>query len=269
MITELSRYNEVSGVEAPLNYIAPDCDGAIMYEFERTESTLRHVPHVMPIANARLSATSLDREGYQLVSIAGDVDFTDAATVEREYFPRIEALMKRLLGASEVIVFGPALRSDDGEQVQAPARGVHVDFDEKTTRNFVRQFRPETADRLLAKRFVLANVWLAVKPVERTPLALCDARSIAPEDLRVGLVGTMSDDPDFEPWSGYNFIHNPAHRWSYFPHMQPGEAIVFKLCDSRRDVPQLTAHTAFDDPTSPPDAPFRYSFEVRTISFID
>jgi hypothetical protein len=30
----------------------------------------------------------------------------------------------------------------------------------------------------------------------------------------------------------------------------------------------LTGHTAFDDPTSAPDAPARESIEIRTISFI-
>ncbi len=33
--------------------------------------------------------------------------------------------------------------------------------------------------------------------------------------------------------------------------------------------PHTTAHTAFEDPTSSPDAAPRISHEIRTISFID
>ncbi len=50
--------------------------------------------------------------------------------------------------------------------------------------------------------------------------------------------------------------------------MQPDEVLAFKLFDSDRSRVQLTGHTAFDDPTSAPDAPARESIEIRTISFI-
>ena len=53
--------------------------------------------------------------------------------------------------------------------------------------------------------------------------------------------------------AGYNLAHNPNHRWCYVPSMRPEEALVFKLCDTDEDRVQWSAHTAFDDPTSPPD----------------
>ena len=37
----------------------------------------------------------------------------------------------------------------------------------------------------------------------------------------------------------------------------------------RRDVARFTLHSAFEDPTSPPDAPPRESIEFRTIAFFD
>ena len=66
----------------------------------------------------------------------------------------------------------------------------------------------------------------------------------------------------------YHCGFNPQHRWYYFPHMQRNEAVVFKTFDSSKDGrARWTAHTAFDDPTSPPDAPPRESIEMRTLAF--
>jgi len=52
------------------------------------------------------------------------------------------------------------------------------------------------------------------------------------------------------------------------PRMQPHEILAFKLFDSDAARVQWTGHTAFDDPTAPPDAPPRESIEIRTISFL-
>jgi hypothetical protein len=66
----------------------------------------------------------------------------------------------------------------------------------------------------------------------------------------------------------YHCAYNPEHRWYYFPNMQRHEAVVFKTFDSIKDGrARWTAHTAFDDPTSPPDAPPRESIEMRTLAF--
>jgi hypothetical protein len=50
--------------------------------------------------------------------------------------------------------------------------------------------------------------------------------------------------------------------------MQRDEALLLKCYDSAADGrARWTAHTAFDDPTSPPDAAPRESIEARTIAF--
>jgi hypothetical protein len=52
--------------------------------------------------------------------------------------------------------------------------------------------------------------------------------------------------------------------------MQKDEAILIKGYDSVDDGrARFTLHTAFDDPTSPPDAAPRQSIEVRTLVFFD
>jgi hypothetical protein len=50
--------------------------------------------------------------------------------------------------------------------------------------------------------------------------------------------------------------------------MQPDEVVLLKCYDSARDGrARFTAHTAFDDPTTPPGAPHRESIVVRTLVF--
>lgn len=59
-------------------------------------------------------------------------------------------------------------------------------------------------------------------------------------------------------------IHDPNHRWIYFPEMQPNESLLLKIQDSRRDGRTRThAHAAFRDPRGKAGA-HRASIEVRT-----
>jgi hypothetical protein len=99
--------------------------------------------------------------------------------------------------------------------------------------------------------------------VFQTPLAVCDARTIVSSDL-------LPSDLVYPDWTGetYSVAFNPRHRWYWYPHQLPSEATLLKIYDSAAHGPaRLTAHTAFDDPTSPPNAPPRRSIEVRAIVF--
>jgi hypothetical protein len=49
--------------------------------------------------------------------------------------------------------------------------------------------------------------------------------------------------------------------------MRADEAMLIKCFDSEPGRARFTAHTAFDDPTSLPDAAPRESIEVRTLVF--
>ena len=52
--------------------------------------------------------------------------------------------------------------------------------------------------------------------------------------------------------------------------MRPDEAIVFKVYDSEKDGrARFTAHTSFNDPTSPAGEPPRQSIEMRAFAFFD
>jgi hypothetical protein len=94
-------------------------------------------------------------------------------------------------------------------------------------------------------------------------LALCDAGSIAPQDLVAG-------DLVYRDRTGetYAVTYNRDHQWYYFPQMHRNEAIFIKCFDSAEDgTARFAVHTGFDDPTSPIDAPPRESIELRTFVF--
>lgn len=265
--------NRFGGVEAPITYTSRGSGSAVLYEFERESSTLRFEHHLLPITDARPMAgiLSLDQHGFVLAQQDTAVDdFYDPEQVRRIYFPEIEQLVKALTGAETVLVFGEAVRSEGPEARtdRLPARNAHVDFNEATVRRFVQMMvEPGKAARLLQQRFALINLWRPIRPVEKVPLAVCDATTVSEGDLILGEIGHKPGEEPPIKMEGYNIAFNPAHQWYYFSDMQPEELIVFKLCDSDTDRVQWTAHTAFDDPTSRADAPARESIEVRTIAF--
>jgi hypothetical protein len=64
------------------------------------------------------------------------------------------------------------------------------------------------------------------------------------------------------------FLYNPKHCWYYFPRMERNEAILLKCYDSKDDGrARFTAHTSFEDPSSPSNASPRESIEVRALVF--
>ncbi|AVK11046.1 hypothetical protein CF510_31267 [Pseudomonas aeruginosa PADK2_CF510] len=94
---------------------------------------------------------------------------------------------------------------------------------------------------------------------------MLDARSLAFDDL-------VASDLVYRDKVGetYSVKPNPEHRWYYYPHLLPEEALLLKIYDSREDAQaRLGAHTAFDDPCTPADAPPRQSIELRCLLFFD
>jgi hypothetical protein len=77
----------------------------------------------------------------------------------------------------------------------------------------------------------------------------------------------VASDVRYETRTGeiYLAAHSPAHRWFYFPEMEPSEALVFKQYDSDPRAPRFVPHAAFDHPETPDDAPLRQSIEARVL----
>jgi len=232
----------------------------------------RSDPHRVVVRNGRLEADrfALERNGFRFVRHHTEVvDFFDEAEVRRVYYPEMEALVKAESGAARVAVFDHTLRTADDElretqKIRDVVRRVHNDYTEWSGPQRVRTFLPNEAEDLLGRRFAVIQVWRPIRrPVESWPLAIADAQTISPENLVV----TERRYPD-RIGQTYAIAYNPAHRWYWFPRMRPDEALVFKTYESLKEgCARWTAHTAFEDPTTPPGAPPRESIEIRTLAF--
>jgi hypothetical protein len=185
------------------------------------------------------------------------------------YYAEVEAALRARTGAEKVVVFDHTLRDSDAipgrDTLREPVRRVHDDQTfASAPRRVPRHLPPDEAQARLKRRFAIVNFWRPVgAPVEQAPLALCDARSIAPPDL-------LPSDLVYPDWTGetYSFAWSPIRRWYWFPRQTPDEVLLIKVYDSSTDgTARLTAHTAFDDPTSSADAAPRRSIEVRALVF--
>jgi hypothetical protein len=263
-------------IETTLNYIVDD--GTKVFTIVATpggsdaRSGGTPDPRRITLHNGRLHANgfALDRNGFRFVRHDTKMaDFYDEDEIKRVYYPEMEALIKAQSGAKRVVVFDHTLRTADKEmreakQIREVVSRVHNDYTEWSAPQRVRDILPDEAEELLKRRFAIIQVWRPIRlPVETFPLAMADAQTLAPSDMIIserrapGRIGQT-----------YAIKFNPAHKWYWFPRMRREEAYVFKVFDSEKDGrARWTAHTAFVDPTSPPNAHPRESIEIRTMAF--
>ncbi|MCG8425610.1 MAG: methyltransferase [Proteobacteria bacterium] len=266
-------------VEAPLKYLV-DAKSVPVYipsvgGGDTSVQEGNYLWQPMAIRNGRAQAEdfSLDREGFILTAHPSAVgDFYDNGEIAAVYEAELKALVGNATGAAQVEIFDHTQRAasldvQKARLIREPSFLVHNDY---TVRSGPKRLRdhfsdtPEKAEALLSRRFAIVNVWRSIRGTVRTsPLALCDASSVAPEDLvsvkrpskdRIGEIQQVA--------------YNPAHRWYYFPDMEMNEAVLIKTYDSATDGrARFTIHTAFDDPAAPADAPLRESIESRCFAF--
>lgn len=218
---------------------------------------------------------SVDCEGFELKPfLAGGSrfdQFDDDAAIHARFYPQVIDFVKRHTGANRVVVFDHTIRkrlpADLSQQttVQRPAvLLVHSDYTVKSGPQRVRDILPEEADALLQRRVAFFNVWKPLyQRVEELPLAMCDATTHAPDDM-------LRMDLKYRERTGEIYVmrHADSHRWYYFPQMEADQALLLKTYDSETDGrARFMGHSAFEDPTTPPDAPKRESIEVRTMAF--
>lgn len=217
----------------------------------------------MPLTDGRTEPPTLDSEGFALVGLP-------AAAESPDYAGSVAALVKAHTGADAVVISAPGVKRFSERSPSAgtgnnsmPARFAHVDISDATAADF----SARSASRAY-RRAAHYNIWRVLSaPPQDVPLAVCDARSWASEDLI--LADAIFDEPDKPLWSfeGLVVAHNPAHRWVWFPDMTPDEAIIFKTHDSDSNAPHCVPHVAFDDPACPADASPRASIEMRAIAY--
>ena len=257
-----------------------------------------------------------DANGFELVNaplVEQGIEFLDQESVVHAYYEQCAQLVTEHTGA-RVYPFDHNIRSASGkragkrlvggQQVQDPLHFVHGDYTLTSAPQRLRDLsRPPTGNDTLCSmlqvgetlidqedvervlnggRFSIINVWrnIADTPVLVHPLALCDSRSVASQDLVVFEI-------HYQHRVGENYFarYAPAHRWYYYPHMTRAEVLLIKQWDSagafassngkvadaaETDTPStFSFHSAFEQRPEPPDGPDRWSIEVRCMVIYD
>ena len=266
-------------LRAKFNYVVPMSRPAVRYidwpEMEHLAVEPEYEDREMTVLDGRplRDTFELDQQGFVFVDHATQVkNFADEDERRRVYNPEVEALIKKCSGASDVVVFDHTIRITDDESqrvegARPTVKGVHNDYTERSAPVRLREIVGDAeAQRRMKKRWAIVQVWRPIRgPVLIDPLGICDGRSIPQKNfIRV------ERRYKYRTGEVYHIAYDAAHRWYWFPKMTRDEALVFKVFDSdTAKASRFTAHSAFDDPNTPPDAPPRESIETRTFAFFD
>jgi hypothetical protein len=223
----------------------------------------------------------LDVQGFELLDHSSAVEnFTAPAELESHYVPEICRFVQEKLGADQVLSRGWELRRSVAPAehgAQPPAAGVHVDYAPDHVAGMVaRAYARHFPDGPGFRRAVVTSAWRVFSPPPQDwPLALCDFRTLAPEDgapTTAYFVDTLPEDP-FGPVEhlkpagrSWKIRSDPAHEWWYFPGMTRDEVLLIKLGDTDDTVAWAAPHAAVKDPAVQGAAP-RHSIEFRTFAY--
>jgi hypothetical protein len=233
-------------------------------------------PRQLPVFSGweRANSFSLDREGFSLREFHSPFDrWDDDDAIRAQLYGDVTEFVKREVGAKRAIIFDHTIRaqsnvkqmrSEHSTSRRAPVMRIHCDYTPTSGPLRVRQLLPNEADELLQHRVAFYNFWKPLRrTVEERPLAMCDVTTSTEQDF-------ITEKLHYRDRDGEIFVmrYSPQHRWWYFPRMTPDHAIMLKTYESETDGrARFVGHTAFEDPTTPPDAPMRESIEIRTMAF--
>jgi hypothetical protein len=259
------NYTEDNGI--PPDYYFYDPDPSIELNPPGTDHREVKIYNGWPNVNE----FSLDREGFELKPIDNSFDqFDDGDAIEKSFYPLIVEFVKQHTGANRVKVFDHTIRKPmspelkDQTEIQRPTvQLAHSDYTPKSGPQRVRELFPDEAEQLLKRRVAFFNVWKPLyRTVEEFPLAMIDDTTAAAED-KIIMELKYSD----RTGEIYVMRYSPEHRWIYFPKMNPDQALLLKTYESDPGRSSSMGHSAFEDPTSPENAPTRESIEIRTMAF--
>lgn len=278
--THLNGNSSPSSVRATFNYTKDVDQLTELYFYECDAAKNIHEPgdspHEMAVTDGwhRAASFSIDNEGFSLEDFKTSYDkWQDDEAVRASFYPEVVEMLKEKTGAKRILVFdhtirtnanaGKKLTDEKNTSQRTPVMLVHCDYTAESGPTRVRQLLQDEAEELLSRRVAFLNVWKPINVVEERPLAMCDTTSTTPEDF-------FKLHLRYRDRNGENYVmrYSPNHKWWYFPKMTPEKVILLKTYDSETDGrARFVGHTAFEDPTSLPDAPTRESIEIRTIAF--
>lgn len=162
-------------------------------------------PRSMRVHDMRDISTQLDIQGFQLITdIQSKHDFSDKDYITTQVYAETQDIIRRATGAAKVHCYSHLVRDTPPEAVRAlvedkdvsddattsglrvPSPMAHIDHSAAGSLEVVRDnLSAEDAARLQAsgKRWAIVNLWRPIKPVQRDPLCVCDARTVEEGDL--------------------------------------------------------------------------------------
>ena len=265
--------------QAVLRYLVPGDEKPIYYASVGGADAQLNIPNaefeekLVNISDARHQSVpaSLDKEGFSLRSHTSAIsDFYKLTDHQQEYEEELRDLVLPLVEGNNLLIFDHTLRSDSAairseHNTREPASVVHNDYTEASAKKRMLTLLPsKEAEHLQTERFAIINVWRSISgPVIQSPLTCCDASTLVDTDFVASERRAKDRVGELELVS-----FSPVHRWYYYPEMTMTEVLLIKTFDSAQDGRACrSAHTAFDNPLAPLDAPPRESMESRMLIF--
>jgi hypothetical protein len=229
-------------------------------------------------ARAIREELDLEQQGFRLVDHKSSVThLRTPEAIDAIYHREVGGLIREISGADFVLPYRRYMQlrlsqrapGENGNEFTRPAGFVHMDFTQKSFRDFIRWVQEtEGVEPGEYSRVVFYQTWRALSaPPQDFPIALTDGRSVKPGNYVIMdnyITSEMSGDNVVETRLGKA---DPDDRWYYFSNMRVDELLVFKGNDTRFGDTQSVLHTGFDNTAAEPNAIPRESLEARFFAF--
>ncbi|KAE9379413.1 hypothetical protein N431DRAFT_397764 [Stipitochalara longipes BDJ] len=221
-------------------------------------------------------APKIGISGFEVLSHQSKFSRFDQADDVFQYVSETEELLRERMDAVYVKCYDSRLRKNvmfqrtqldlnDPLLTEGPARGAHNDITYSSGPIVINRYLPEDVQKKFLRpgyRIRIVNTWRTLNPVlEDRPLALCDSRSVDPDDL-------VAADRIIPAHVGevYYLTHNPNHRWFWLARQTPREPFAFVMYDTKAgNHARFCPHVSFVNPLASEGAAPRESIETRSI----
>jgi len=261
--TLLYFYGPPKDGSKPHNYVEDPPAGQPKMNFQSVAT-----PVTLNDVRGRENHFTLDNNAFEALGgfSSQEKDFTDDEHIKQVYYPEVENLLKENVpGVYKVVLFDHTIRRAQPNAHRAPVTRVHIDQTPWSAEERVKLHCPDEADKLLAGRYRIINVWRPLNgPVVSHPLAVADSSTVQDEDL----VPVEHRYPNRRGETAA-VAHRENQDWYYWSGMTNEERLLLKCFDSDEELGRKgrVPHTAFVDPRTPEGAPGRESIEVRALVF--
>jgi hypothetical protein len=276
-------------ISAEISYVKGDLERVVFSSATRALDNQTTELRRVQVRNGRAvqEPVSLHREGFEIADAPSHVvrerrDELIAANltpnesrpqVNQDYWDELVPLLTRVSGAREVFPqHGTTVRFSARSPQRnwtTPAKYAHIDYEADEVARLMQETLDVTGRQVRPhRRHMLLQAWrVLTDPPQDVPLAVCDGRTVAPQDIIPVEFHVIAGDRDsiYRSRAGH---YDDRHQWYYFPDMTIDEVLLFKGFDSACPDAMNAMHVAFEDTTAKDPVP-RGSVESRFFALFD